>query len=65
MNSFSALITLSAKGGAGGDGGEGGKGQDGGIGGPEAMEWIANWDDMAETVGQAVTAALVAPGAGR
>ncbi len=33
VNSFSALITLSAKGGAGGNGGRGGKGQDGGKGG--------------------------------
>lgn len=33
VNSFSVLITLSAKGGTGGKGGKGGKGQDGGKGG--------------------------------
>lgn len=33
VNSFSTLISFSAKGGAGGDGGRGGKGQDGGKGG--------------------------------
>jgi hypothetical protein len=62
VNSFSALITLSAKGGAGGNGGRGGKGQDGGKGGKGGGGDDCEWGRHGGNGGPGGAAGIGGPG---